>query len=272
MLNNYESATPKKMGLLEKVKKWFSSEPIVIFSVGKVGSSSIAKTLREHNISEVQPHSLSFSRKGSYFVLPTFNPLESLFYYLKSNLIKIKTYIFKLSKKHKRIKIISLYREPVSRNISAFFEQYQYVLNNHIDTYSTEELVSAFWKYTNHDAPLKWFDNELKNVFGIDIHDYEFDKGSGYLLVKKGNVDLLLLTMEKMDENSAIIGDFVGIENFKLAKTNRAEKKVYSEQYNHFKKNILIPKDYLNKFYNDPVINFFYSTDDLKKYSNKWRH
>jgi len=266
----YESATPKKLSFFKKISHWYSDNPVLIFSVGKVGSSSISKTLRTINVSEVQPHSLTYSRKGSYFVKPDFTIMEKLFYFIKSKLINLKLFFFKLSKSKKKIKIISLYREPISRNISAFFEQYQYVLEQNIKNYSVDELIDAYWKYTNHDAPVVWFDNELNNAFDINIHDYVFDKDNGYLRIQKGNIDLLLLTMERMDQNEVIIGEFLEVDSFSLTKTNRAERKEYSEIYKEFKETIRIPESYISKLYENKVMDFFYTAETIEKFKSKW--
>jgi hypothetical protein len=270
MSNKYESATPRKMNLLGKISNWIFLNPVLVYSVGKVGSSSIVNTMRKHGVHEVQPHSLQMSRRGSYFVLPEFRYIEKIYFCFKSWLMKRKTSLYLFSHANKKIKVISLYREPISRNISAFFEQYQYVLDKNINDYATEGLINEFWKHANHDAPLVWFDEEIKKTFNINVFDYPFDKEKGYTVIKKGNVELLLLTMEKVNDLENEIGDFLNIAGFKLAKTNRAEKKPYSEIYKHFKKDLTIEPLYMEKMYESQSVKYFYTAETIASFKTKW--
>jgi hypothetical protein len=258
------------MNLLEKLTNWIFLDPVIVYSVGKVGSSSIVNTMRKHGVHEVQPHSLQMSRRGSYFVLPQFTYAEKVYFRFKSWLLRCKTALYLFAQSQKEIKIISLYREPISRNISAFFEQYQYVLAKDINDYETEDLINEFWKHANHDAPLIWFDEEINKTFNINVFDYPFDKHKGYIVIKKGNVKLLLLTMEKMNDLEHEIGDFLNIDDFKLAKTNRAEKKAYSAVYKDFKNDLIIDSAYMDKLYESKSVKYFYTAEKIASFKQKW--
>ena len=46
----------------------------------------------------------------------------------------------------------------------------------------------------------------MKEVFGIDVFAYPFDAEKGYTLIKEGNIELLLMKMEKLSELENVIG------------------------------------------------------------------
>lgn len=267
-----EKAAAVRYGFWEKALLWFVANPVLIYTVGKVGSSSIAVSLRKNGIKEVQPHSLQFVRRGSYFVSPELNPVESLYYFGKTLLLKLKVKAFKLWCRllSRKITIVSLFRDPVARNISAFFEQSQYVTDVNLASESVEGLPAIFWKHCNHKAPKVWFDQELKRTFGIDVLKHPFDKENGYSIIRTKHVDVLVLTMEKLNGNEAVIGQFLGIDNFSLVSTNRSENKAYKDVYRKFIKDLNIPRSYCDELYQSPIVRHFYSAAEVEAFYDRW--
>lgn len=225
--------------------------------MGKVGSSSIYYPLWNiHNKPVVHIHTFNPNNdihiKGLRKVYQTFKAKALL------QLIK-----------NKKIKLISLTREPIGRNISNFF----YVLDMFINPYSInkKDLLNDFLKLNPHKRALNWFDQELKHFFGIDIYNYKFDKEKGYLLINKDdNVELLMLRMENMNSLAKVIGEFVNIPNFELVRTNEGNENWYKELYKYFKENFDIPKEYVESMYNSKYTKHFYSEKELDTYRKKW--
>lgn len=271
-MSSSEKATALHLGFVKKMLLWYFSDPVFIYTMGKVGSSSIANTLRRYEIPEVQPHSLVYTKKGSYFVCPNLTVLERAFYATKTMLMKFKVFMLLMKYKllSREIRIISITRDPVSRNISAFFEQHQYILNKEIDRFAPEELIEKFWRYANHDAPLIWFDRELKKVFDIDVFSEPFPWDKGYKIYKKSNIRCLVIRMEDLAKSESVIADFLSLPSFSLMPTNRAEKKAYSSAYSNFKEKVAIPEEYINKMYNSKYTRHFYSDSEITKFKQKW--
>lgn len=91
-----------------KLNYYLNSENIIIYQMGKVGSTSLEKSLpnsfHTHTLYAKEPNPLSTSFYKSSFVLKTR-------YFLIRNLIK----------RRRKIKIISVVRHPLERNFSMFF-------------------------------------------------------------------------------------------------------------------------------------------------------
>lgn len=267
----YDKATAKKLKFKEKIKTWFSSEgTVLVYTMGKVGSSTIVNSIRKAGLMEVQPHSLTFSRRGSYFVLPEKNKTELAKDLYKTILMKIKVAVWKKLNQNKKIKVITLVREPISRNISAFFEQSHYISDD-INELGVCEVERLFWKYANHDAPLRWFDDEIKKVFGIDIYCISLNKDK-YSIVSKNNVDILVLRLENLSSYESVIGDFLGKKNFKIINANIGTNKAYSHNYKKFKESISIPMSYINKMYNSNYMKHFYSKEEIEMFIKKYKN
>lgn len=113
-----------------------------------------------------------------------------------------------------------------------------------------------------------WF-NEMKNVFRIDIFEYNFDIERGYSIIKKDNIEILVLKLEKISELNKIIENFINIEDFKLNTFNDASHKNYKDNYENFQKTFKIPEDYFPKIYKNKYIEHFYSSDEINNFRDK---
>ncbi|MFX0092698.1 MAG: putative capsular polysaccharide synthesis family protein [Candidatus Hodarchaeota archaeon] len=170
----------------------------------------------------------------------------------------------------KKWKIITAVREPVARNISAFFQnQVQY---KHMGKMTLKNLLDLFlaenWNYN----VLNWFDRELKQVFGIDVYSEPFPTTKGYKIYKvKDQPDLLLLRLENLDNCAqAAFQEFLNIEQFTLAPENIARNKFYYPIYRKFTTSKILPRAYIEKMYTSRLAKHFYTEDELNTFRKKW--
>lgn len=148
-----------------------------------------------------------------------------------------------LEKKQLPLKIISLTREPISRNISDFFQMFEhrtgvpYAQHN----FSLEELIEKFFSYHPHHKHSSWFEQKILNVFGIDVYETPFPE-SGIATYKNGKIELLVMRSEISDEKKIkAVEKFLVIINFKLNNTNIGAQKEYAETYKLFKEKSNFP-------------------------------
>ena len=247
--------------------------PILIYQVGKVGSSTIYKSIKKHvkDVPIYQIHNITLAdeiledekQKGFKDGL---HHLE-----IGSNLKQI-------IHKNPEIKwrIITGVREPVQRWISDIFqninERYSEFLNSKGEI-KTKDLFK-FIQNTIHSEPMQfWFDKELKQTFGIDIYKYSFNKNAGYSIIKEGNVDILVYQLEKLEKNfSKMCADFFNQQNFELLNDNVAKDKKYSKNYNEVINEIKFEESFLRNFYYESSIcNHFYDQEDIERFILKWR-
>lgn len=271
-MESLETATPVKLSIFRKLVAWYLKDPILVYTMGKVGSSSVINTLINLGIHAVQPHSLTLSRRGSYFVLPKRTQVNKLKDKFKSHLLRLKGKCFFLLKRltGTEVKVLTLTRDPLSRTISAYFEQYQYVQPYDIDMLETQALIDNFFEFANHNTPHEWFDNEIKPMLGVDVYSLDFDKTKGWHRVQTKAYDVLIMKMESMPFLEDVMAGFFNIEEFSLRPTNRAQFKAYSGAYDRFKKEIRFTDEYLDFHYNSQYANHFYTKDELTYFREKW--
>jgi hypothetical protein len=167
-------------------------------------------------------------------------------------------------------------RDPVARNISAFFENIIEFFPDFYTRYAAGELdietiVSTFLERFDHDTPLVWFDFQMKPVFGIDVFACPFSTERGYSIYYGQNASLLLIKLEKLQDCvESAMKDFLGIDKLAIRNTNVAEGKEYREVYKAFLETVRLPPEYLDRMYDSKMVRHFYEQDEIRTFRKKW--
>lgn len=212
--------------------------------MGKVGSTSVEDALPEG----YHFHTLYNNHPCPYFNLYIHGKLGSLGKAWFTHPWRR----FQLRGVNAPLKIISLVRDPVKRNLSMFFQDLPYWIAEYVKIVDRETRYSdvewlwrVYQSIFNHDYCLTWFDREIKRFSGIDVMGESFDTSSGAQLYVKGAVELLLLKTECLNENKEILENFVG-RSLKLNTVNVGEDKWYGSIY----------KDFVDQYY-PQVLDFY---------------
>lgn len=259
-------------------------DTILIYQPGKVGSQSVWNSIKDKSI---QFHSIMCPYGSSLY------PKVLLDYYVN----KLTT---------KKLKIICGVREPIARDFSAFFQNSENILwpftsmNGNIfwnygdylnkNKKKTDDSLkikrdSLKWEYSLEYTMKKlqkfiiqqkldefsWFDYELKAIFDIDVFAYPFDKDAGYTIIKKNNIEVLLLKLEALSSLSAVIADFIGDKNYVLNSTNKNTDKIYSYTYQELRSKVPICSEYYAYYYVDSRIQHFYTPTEIEGFQNYWK-
>ncbi|MBF2057338.1 MAG: hypothetical protein IGQ45_08955 [Cyanobacterium sp. T60_A2020_053] len=261
-----------KLFLREKFKIYYdylvikNSQPLLILQMAKTGSESLFFSLKNVGYKGVyRLHTLT--QNYDYYNYPYLAKKNKL---LLQRIQEIKT----------PVKIITSVREPVQRNISDFFQLIK--LNDEFQTLrmppllksynelaeqlkpnlTLSELQNLFFQYyPDHFLCLNWFQEEIEKNFNIDVYDFPFPKEKGFLVIKKDNIELLILKLElNNNEKEKAIKEFLNLPYFQIIPSNITEKQQfsYSNLYQDFKQNISFPTEYLDKLYKSQYTNHFY--------------
>ena len=109
--------------------------------------------------------------------------------------------LYKYIKSGGKIKIINPVRDPIEQSISIFFGRYL-VRYPDFKSMSHKELLQLFLTEYEHSEVLFWHDVEMKDSIGIDIYEFPFDNGS--VIIKKDNIELLVLKLKKKNRERFI--------------------------------------------------------------------
>lgn len=244
-------------------------KPIVIHTMGKVGSSSITKSLEAHGEFEpFQTHQLNPKTIGNFERFHKENDHK-----MPKHLATSRRVLDEIIPNSDRVRIITLVREPVARNLSSFFQTlYMHKMDNKANARDPQEFISKFFDDYDHDVPLRWFDRQVKEPLGINAYEHAFLFSYGYQTILHDKFEMLLLRCESSDERKlAIIQDFLGCENLSLVSENvSSKKKDYGKAYRETQKQIAFPESYLDRMYESDMARHFYTDLERKMFREKW--
>lgn len=206
--------------------------------------------------------------------------------------------------KDKRIKIITAVRDPIAQNISFFFqsntrfcdipEYWKEGGNVQVlwDAWISHVLGQEIWQdrknmRESHEIAFTYMDciNDMlhnmicmQNFFQenfekynhIDVYQYPFDKEKGYSIIQDGNMEIFIYQLEKLNDVSKELGEFLGIENMELINDNVGAEKWYAPAYKQALDELKISRDYFEYSYNSELVRHFYSEEDINRFRNRW--
>jgi len=255
------------------------SSPIIIYQMGKVGSSSIKASLEKLNLPNRIFHAHFLAWKGIEDVEKYYHSLSmgNMPGHIVSSR-QLRQFIDQTLGQF-RWKIITLVRDPVARDISDVFQNldrdfpdllhapenmFMSRISEHV-----HDLLNSFNEST--DYACRWFDNELKDVFQFDIYAHAFDMSKGFSLYSAPHADILVLKLEKLSGcASEAFENFLDIPDFALSSENIAEKKWYHSLYKRFTQALILPQNILDKIYRSRYSRHFYADQEIADFKIKW--
>lgn len=265
--------------------------PVLVLQMGKVGSKSVQAGLEAENLDRPIYHAHFLSRERT---ARTENQRRKFFRTDRHSYLTrpwLNQFLLRTFEKHsddRKWKLITLTREPIGRNISAFFENldvvpcetegnfeissdYYQIKPTIVSIDDTNTLAHLFFRCAQHDSPLRFFDREIKDIFGIDVLASGFPIEKGYGIYCSDRADLLVLKLESLaDCASEALAEFLSIDEFRIINRNIGAGKVYAPLYDAFKRNAIIDSEYADTLYNSEYMRTFYSSTEIAAARAKW--
>lgn len=255
-------------------------DPIIVFQSGKVGSLTVQRSLEEAYkrikvpVEIYHAHALNQLGERENFIKRTRkDPSESLFYINEWRKLRrdIDTH------PEKKWNIINLVRDPVALKVSALFQ----LLDQHVPdwqnrvvdgTLTMKELEELFFSKSEFGfvGLDRWYDDQIKAIWGLDVYATPFPIQSGYQIYKTDNIKLMIIRLEDLNQVAAIaFEEFLGLKEFKVINTNVGEDKLYAKLYKEFKSRPL-PVNYVNRAYASRYAQHFYTHAEIDGFIRKW--
>jgi hypothetical protein len=281
-----------KLVVINRVMEYFSfvnthqgaDKIVLVYQVGKVGSSTIQSSLSAIGVPSLHLHFLA------RLLMDDFGVNDVLSGCLNKLL------------EMKKVKIITLVREPLGQIISRFFQnmgEYQenFFLYEKLEGNSLTDMFRDYIMKSEGKAgaiggydwrvpiPLRkalvegnnlygwfqWFDAELRSTFDIDVFEYPFDKEKGYSIIKRKNIEVLVMKLEKLSSLESVIGEFVEEPGFRMVNSNVAEDKEYKNIYRMFKKVVQFPSEIVSLYYRENrQMDHFYAEEEKAFFLERW--
>ncbi len=258
---------------LPKVDKVTTKNPVFVWQMGKVGSSAVAHSIERlgeyavfhfHHTNANTIKRVIQAKRGAKVALP----MDLL---LSEKLLHVMDGI--KAQKNEKIYVISAVRDPIARNVSAFFENLN-VYAPDVDVSSgrdAQKLRELFLQTYSHATPTNWFDLELRFTAGIDVYKTPFDREKHTLRLSQAPFELLILRAEDDDrKKSMAMNELFGRSDIKLKKYNVAGKKDYAKLYSAFMDGLTFEAEFLDAQYSSKFCRHFYTDKELGLFKKRW--
>uniref|UniRef100_A0A6C0BDL1 Prolyl 4-hydroxylase alpha subunit Fe(2+) 2OG dioxygenase domain-containing protein n=1 Tax=viral metagenome TaxID=1070528 RepID=A0A6C0BDL1_9ZZZZ len=222
---------------------------VIIYCGGKCASSSLKKTFTLKNYKTIHLHSdANYKERFPRLIKNTGKKTVK-------DLIKIQS--------KKNVYIIDVYRDPIERLISSFFQNIVNHISSDYQKYDRNILMNFIFKNIRLEDyhPL---DDDFPEFFN------SFDLSLDYKVVKYNNLTFIKLKFSSIEKWSEILSNIIG-EEIKMEKDNLSSDKEYKEYYQNFRENIQIPKSLLDYFINLETFKRYNSLEEIEKYTQKWK-
>ena len=227
---------------------------IFVYSLPKVGSTSLVSSLRIFgtscfNIIHVHDE----------------NMLQTL---LHENDIYINDVILYNKIIGKEVIVIDIFREPIERKISAFFEKISWHFNTaeeNIKKYSIDTLIQRF----NLIFPNIPDYDPFTEKYNIPVPS-QFDFKQKYLLVSHNSIKYIKLRLTDSEHWGTILSSVLN-HTINIVKDYETSNKTIHNIYKQFKDKYLIPVNYLDDITHNTPFQYYMNSTEKEIYIKKWR-
>jgi hypothetical protein len=258
-----------------RVKKYNIQEPIIVYQMGKVGSSSMYWSLDALRLNVPVYH------------LHYLNDADQIAMWAKKTLrvhdreLKMVALAKKLKDKidrdlAPRYHLITLVRAPIPRNLSTYFHNIDSYFPNVLErvnshSLSFQELADYFINEFHESTPERWFDRQVRDIFGLDVYAKPFARERGFQIYEHDNVRMLLIRLEDLNRvATAAMREFLHIPDFALVPANVGENKMYGGLYKEFLASLRLPCEYTEKTNSSQYARHFYTEQELAASVARW--
>lgn len=224
--------------------------PLLVFQMGKVGSKAVAATLAQKSLALVlQYHSMGMLTRCQRFVVQS-------------------RCILRLP-----IKIISPIRDPVTRNFSAFFENFTRDTGLSYVQMPSDlgRLRALFLDHYPHHVGVEWFDRHMRPAFGVNVYSTDFPRTIGWKIYRKDRLELLVYRTDlERRIQLDLLAKFTGLTLDSWVSANEAEGKDYAEIYLRASRELRLPPAYISSMLSTKYCRHFWTPTEIAAMKARW--
>lgn len=263
------------------MRRTIGDHPVLVFQMGKVGSTAVTASLapvieprRAVHVHTLSPQGVAAADEYYRERFAASGRVDR--HFLRSRYLARR---FEAMRADGGLDIITVVREPVGRNLSAFFQtlpidepQLDARLREHPTSSAViDDVRVAFQERGWVTDPFGWFGRELEPVTGIDVVREEFDHRQGYAIYRRDDVRLLVLRFEDLHRTFCrATEELLGVPDVTLVAKNEGGSKYYSTAYEQLRSDPRLPAELVDAEYRSPVVRHLYTADEIDAFRRRW--
>lgn len=261
------SYTVSKIIALARMRR--TEPPVVVFSMGKTGSTAIARAVQDATGDRVfQVFRLEVERLAQ--AEQRYRATSAPPYHGALHLWESAYLLRKPPSPTAPWTVITTVREPIAQAVSAFFHgsgRRGARADAPTNQALCEEMIAEGWVRT----PVRWFDREFAPALGIDVFDEPFDPNVGYAVIERPSARVLLLRQENLSAAPEALAAFLGRSGaVDVPARNEAASKEYGVRYRGFLESVRLPGPVLDQAYGSRYARHFYADTELEQFRQRW--
>jgi hypothetical protein len=251
---------PEKLGLLIKANEALNlhksnyNKIIFVYSAPKVGSTSIVSSLRIFGSDK-----FTIIHIHDEVMLNVLGHIQGISI---NELILYNKYL------GKDVYVIDIYRSPIERKISVFFEKIgSFHFNNtdfEVNNYNIAKIINRFNNIFEHIGN----GDHYMDKYNILIPE-KFDYLNKYLLLVDNGIKYIKLRLKDSNHWGNILS-YIFKTKIYIVKDYESTKKPIKNLYRLFISQYKIPKNYLDNLMNCKYFNYYYSNEERDYYFKEW--
>ena len=248
--------------------------PIVVFSMGKTGSTAVARAAHDatgapvFQVFRLDPAGLA--QAEARYCAGARPPFRGAHHLWES--------AFLLRDPPSRARpwtVITTVREPIAQAVSAYFHGRDLHGDGSRETAGgapapgalVDAMVADRWVRT----PLRWFDREFAPAFGLDALAQPFDPAAGSAVIETPAVRVLLLRQESLGIASEALGRFLGRPApVPVPPRNVAAGRGDVADYRAFLDAARFPAAVVDEAYASRYARHFYADEEIERFRRRW--
>lgn len=255
--------------------------PIALFTFGKVGSTTVMRALEATGGLVIHTHAITKTSVAAAVAPYLQNPRAGL----PSNAWRGEylRWRWKILGRYEDRHIVTVVRDPIARNLSAFFQVAEtYGLLDLSDPSSLDagEVIHTFLnEFNEHRGPLDWYAREFLDATGVDVYALAAPRDGRAVHHELGRTHLTILRTEDLREVDAAEmiepvvachGPRVEVKGPCVADANRTDRKPVAALYADVLERIRLPADYVDTMYSSTFCRHFYTSSELDRLRVRW--
>ncbi len=246
-------------------------QPVLVYSAGKVGTSSLAAVLGASlEVPVVHCHRIATKRTQMFLGREPIRPFQSAAAvrgdYIRKRLQRDTAGSWD---------IVCGVRDPVACAVSGLFQVsgryglFDEALPGPQLVRDVADLVAQM--FDRGEAKLDWFDVELRATTGIDVYSEPFPHDVGFRIYEQGRFRVLLIRFEDLKSVAPFaLSNFFDVEIPELPQTNVGGAKVYGDLYRTVLAEAQLPDELLDMVYRSKWATHFYTPTEIEAFRRGW--
>ena len=168
---------------------------------------------------------------------------------------------------NRRQKIITLVRDPIARDVSDVFQNWQaFFPGMSLSEVRTEDVV-AFLDRQPHDFGETWFDTEFRAFTGIDVFALPFAPEKGFAVYRLQQFDVLVLKLESLDKcYRSALKAICGVTIPELVQSNFRRDEIGGALYDTVRRVYRVKRDKCDRVYGSRYVKHFFTSAEISSF------